>query len=376
MSSGSRSGEFCPRCGDEIERAPEVDLPGGPRDPDAVLCDGCYFESFDLVDAPDRIEIRVCSQCGALHRGNRWVDVGARDYTEVAVEETAERLSVHVDADEVEWGVDPEQVDQNTIRMHCLFGGRVRETPISEEVTVPVYIARQTCDRCGRIAGDYYASIIQVRGTDREPTPEENDRAVEIAESYIADREATGDRNAFITETTRTDDGVDMKISTNQMGQGIAKRIVAELGGSVSEAPTLVTEDGDGNEVYRVTFTARLPPYTPGDVIDLDDDGGPVLVRSAHGNLKGTQLATGERYEASFEEGIDPEARKLGERADGEETTVVTVEDERAVQVLDPETFEAKTIPRPSYMDPDADTVRVFKHRNGLHVLPDPDDDE
>ena len=371
MSSGPRSGAFCPRCGDEIERPPEVDLPGGPRDPDAVLCDGCYFESFDLVDAPDRIEIRVCSRCGALHRGNRWIDVCARDYTDVAVEETAERLAVHVNASDVEWGVDPEQVDENTIRMRCLFSGRVRDTALSEEVTVPVYIARETCDRCGRIAGDYYASIVQVRGTDRTPTPAENDRAVEIAESYIADREATGDRNAFITETTRTDDGVDMKISTNQMGQGIAKRIVAELGGAVSEAPTLVTEDGDGNEVYRVTFTARLPPYTPGDVIDLNDGDGPVLVTSAHGNLKGLRLATGERYEADFEEGIDPDARKLGERSDAEETTLVAVEDAHAVQVLDPDTFESKTVPRPDYLDPDAESVPVLKHREGLHVLPE-----
>ncbi len=373
MSSGSRSGEFCPRCGDEIDRPPEIDLPGGPRDPDAVLCDSCYFDSFDLVDAPDRIEIRVCSQCGALERGKRWVDVGARDYTDVAVDETADRLAVHVEASDVEWGVDPEQVDQNTIRMHCRFTGRVRGTAVAESVTVPVYIARQTCDRCGRIAGDYYASIVQVRGTDRTPTAEENDRAVEIAESYIADREATGDRNAFITETKRTDDGVDMKISTNQMGQGIAKRIVAELGGSVSNAPTLVTEDGDGNEVYRVTFTVRLPPYTPGDVIDLDDGDGPVLVTSAHGNLKGRRLATGEQYEADFEEGIAPDARKIGERADAERTTLVAVEDDHAVQVLDPETFESKTIARPSYLDPETESVPVLKHRGGLHVLPETD---
>ncbi|PSP96250.1 hypothetical protein BRC84_01955, partial [Halobacteriales archaeon QS_1_68_44] len=103
MSAGSGSGEFCPRCGDAIERPPEVDLPagregrdGGPTDPDAVLCDGCYFESFDLVDAPERVEVQVCSQCGAVHRGNRWVDVGARDYTDIAVEETADRLAVHL----------------------------------------------------------------------------------------------------------------------------------------------------------------------------------------------------------------------------------------------------------------------------------------
>ena len=373
MSSGSRSGTFCPQCGDPIERSPEADLPGGPNDPDAVLCDSCYFEKFDLVDAPDRIEMRVCSRCGALHRGKRWIDVGARDYTDVAIDETADRLSVHIEATDVEWGVEPEQVDQNTIRMHCLFTGRVRETNLSAEVTVPVYIAREVCDRCGRIAGDYYASIIQVRGTDRTPTAEENSRAIEIAESYIADREATGDRNAFITETKETADGVDMKISTNQMGQGIAKRIVTELGGSVSEAPTLVTEDGDGNEVYRVTFTARLPPFTPGDVIDLDDGDGPVLVTSAHGNLKGTRLKTGDRYEAAFEDGIAPDARKLGERDDAEETTLVTIEDEHAVQVLDPETFESKTIARPSYLDPDAESVSVLKHRNGLSILPKPE---
>ena len=375
MSSGSRSGEFCPRCGDAIERPSEADLPGGPKDPDSVLCDACYFEDFELVDAPDRIEVRVCSQCGALHRGKRWVDVGARDYTDIAVEETAERLSVHVDAEEVDWGVEPEQVDQNTIRMHCLFTGVIRETPLSEEVTVPVYVSRETCDRCGRIAGDYYAAIVQVRGTDRTPTPEENDRAKEIAEEYIAEREATGDRNAFITETKETKDGVNMKISTNQMGQGIAHRIVRELGGSVSDAPTLVTEDGDGNEVYRVTFVARLPPYTPGDVIDLDDGDGPVVVTSAHGNLKGKRLETGERYEADFEEGIDPDARKLGTREDAESTTVVAIEDERAVQVLDPETFESKTVPRPDYMDPDADEVPVLKHREGLHILPDGDEE-
>jgi len=373
MSSGSRSGTFCPQCGDPIERSSEIDLPAGANDPDAVLCDDCYFETFDLVDAPERIEIRVCSRCGALHRGNRWVDVGARDYTDVAIEETAERLGVHIEAEDVEWGVEPEQVDQNTIRMRCLFTGRVRETDLSEEVTVPVYIARETCDRCGRIAGDYYASIVQVRATERTPTTQENDRAVEIAEAYIADREATGDRNAFITETSRTEDGVDMKISTNQMGQGIAKRIVEELGGAVSEAPTLVTEDEDGNEVYRVTFTARLPPYTPGDIIDLDDGDGPVLVTSAHGNLKGTRLATGEDYEATFEEGIDPDARKIGERDDAESTTLVAVEDAHAVQVLDPETFESKTIPRPAYLDPDAESVPVLKHRSGLHVLPETD---
>ncbi|MFB6207470.1 MAG: 60S ribosomal export protein NMD3 [Haloglomus sp.] len=362
---------FCPRCGDPIERSPGVDLPGGPADPDAVLCDACYFEDFDLVDAPERVEVQVCSRCGAVHRGNRWVDVGARDYTDIAVEETSDALGVHVDARGVEWVVDPEQVDENTIRMHAMFTGVIRNTPIEEEVTVPVYISRGTCDRCGRIAGDYWEALVQVRATDRTPTEAECDRAVEIAEAYVAERENKGDRNAFITTVDRTESGVDLKISANQMGEAIANRIVREFGGEVSAAETLVSEDSDGNELYRVTFVARLPPYTPGDVIDPKDEDGPVLVTSAQGNLKGVRLTSGDRYEASYEAGNDPDARRLGDREDGQHTTVVAVEDEHAVQVLDPETYEARTIPRPDYMDPDAEEVPVLRSRAGLHVLPE-----
>ncbi|MGQ4556492.1 NMD3-related protein [Halobellus sp. GM3] len=363
------SGDFCPRCGDPVPERAEP-LPGAPRERDAVLCDDCYFEDFDLVDAPERLEVRVCSQCGAVYEGNRWVDVGARDYTDVAVEQVTEALGVHLNAENVRWGVEPEQVDENTIRMHCTFGGVVRDTYREERVTVPVHISKQTCQRCGRIAGGYYASIVQIRADERNPTPEEEQRAVEIAESYVAKREATGARDAFITEIKETDDGTDIKISTNQLGGGAAKRIVRALGGHVEEYPTLVTEDSDGNEVYRVTYAVRLPKYTPGDVIDLEDGDGPVLVRSVRGNLKGVRLATGDPYEADFEEGETPEARRLGTVDDASETTVVTVEDEYAIQVLDPETYEAKTIARPSYVDADAQTVPVLKSRAGLHVLP------
>jgi len=38
--------------------------------------------------------------------------------------------------------------------------------------------------------------------------------------------------------------------------------------------------------------------------------------------------------------------------------------------VLDPETFESVTVPRPAYLDTDADEVPVIKSHAGLHVLP------
>jgi nonsense-mediated mRNA decay protein 3 len=358
----SESRVFCPRCGDPVESPGEA----SGRTP---LCLDCYFDEFSLVDAPDRIEVAVCATCGAVKRGKRWVDVGARDYTDVAVDEVTEALEVHIDAEEFSWGVVPEQVDQNTVRMHCTLSATVRDQPVEREVTVPVLISRGTCTRCGRIAGDYYASTIQVRGAGRTPTDAELTGAREIINEYVGEREAAGDRNAFVTEIKETGDGLDARVSTTQIGRAVADRVVRRFGGTVDESATLVTEDEDGDEVYRVTYAVRLPEFTPGDVIDVDDDG-PVLVESAHGNLKGTRVTTGEHYEADFEDGIAPDARRLGRVRDATETTLVTVEDDNAVQVLDPETYAAETVPRPDYLDPAADTVRVLKSRAGLHVLP------
>ncbi|QIO21531.1 60S ribosomal export protein NMD3 [Haloarcula sp. JP-L23] len=374
----SRSGAFCPRCGDEMAAHPEdrPDLPGAQRDSERVLCDACYFEEFDLVDAPEKIQVRVCSQCGAVHKGNRWVDVGAEDYTDIAVEQVSEALGIHVDAQSIAWQVAPEQVDKNNIRMHAEFSGVVRETPVTEEVVVPVSISRQTCERCGKIAGGSFASVVQVRADERDPTEEEIERAKTTAEEYVADREETGDRNAFITETKEVPEGLNMKISTNQMGLGIAKRITAQLGGTYSDSKRLITEDEDGQKLYRMTYAVRLPRYQQGEIIDPEDGDGPVLVRSIQGNLKGVRLATGDHYEASFEAGEAPDGERLGFREDGQTTTLVAVEDENAVQVLDPDTFQSVTIPRPDYLDTGADELTVFKSQAGLHVLPENGDDD
>ena len=362
----SRSGEFCPRCGDVIERSGE--LPGHADD---VLCDACYIDEYDLVDAPERIEITVCARCGAVHRGNRWVDVGAKDYTDVALDEVTESLSVHVDATGVSWQVAPEQVDPTTIRMHCQFSGVLRGTPLSEELTVPVKIGRGTCNRCGRIAGGSYASVVQLRGAGRTPDDDERERAEGIANELVAELEEKGDREAFVTEINDVEGGLDIRLSTTRLGQQVATRITDELGGSFTDHETLVTEDEDGNELYRVTYAVRLPPYRPGDVVDPGDGDGPVVVESVRETMTGTRLETGESYQTPFEDGDAPEAELLGHREDGTETTVVAVEDEHAVQILDPETYESKTIARPPWVRRGTETVRVLRGDAQLYILPE-----
>ncbi|MFP4530789.1 MAG: 60S ribosomal export protein NMD3 [Halodesulfurarchaeum sp.] len=359
------AGTFCPRCGD-------------PVDPDIVgeiergLCTDCYLEDFELLDAPETVEVTVCARCGAVKRGDQWVDVGARDLTEVAIEEATEAVAVHREARDVSWTVEPEQIDRNTIVLHASFSATVRDRPIDVEESIRVSIGRGTCRRCGRIAGNSYASVVQVRASDREPRQEEADRAVEIAHNLTEELEAKGDREAFVTEVIEEGHGPDIKLSTTKLGRRVAMKLVEEFGGSMSDSETLVTEDRDGNEVYRVTYAVRLPAFRPGDIIEAPGAEGPVLVQGVRGNLKGVDIKTGEPFETNFEDGTVSGATKIGSRAEAMETAVVSVPDEHAVQVLDPETSATRTVARPVYFDPDVATVEVFRTAESLYVLPAP----
>jgi nonsense-mediated mRNA decay protein 3 len=209
---------------------------------------------------------------------------------------------------------------------------------------------------------------VQVRARARDPSSEERDRAGELAHELVTEREAAGDREAFVSEITRVAGGLDVRLSTSGLGEQVARRLVAEFGGTVEEYGTLVTEDEDGNEVYRVTYAVHLPPYRAGEIIDPEDDDGPVLVQSAKGTLSGVRLASGEPYQRAV--GDAPDARRVGERGDSREATVVAVVDTHAVQVLDPDSYETVTVPRPSYFDPEAGTVPVVRSRDGLYLLP------
>lgn len=333
--------EFCPQCGDPISSPEDQGDPEGGRPKEvhrgerpkevhhggqAQLCDACYLAEFDLIDAPEMLTVRICPRCGAVQKGEQWTDIGAEDYTDIAIDQTTAALSVHVDANSVEWMVEPEQIDANTILMHCYFSGVVRDRDIETTHDLRVDFARETCTRCSRIAGDYYASTVQLRAADRTPTTEETDRSTEIARTFVAEREEQGDRNAFITEINEKPEGVDIRLSNTRLGRAIAARIQREFGATVRDSQTLITEDEDGSEVYRVTYAVRLPPYPPGTIIKPSDED-PVLVTSATGNLKGVHLTTGNAYESTDSDDI----RRLAHRREATETTLVAVEDENEI---------------------------------------------
>ena len=358
---------FCPRCGDTLGPDEGIIPEHGRASRQSGLCPACYFADFALITVPETLTVHYCVSCGALKREAGWEDVDTEDLTEMAIEELTDALQIHHEATNVEWSVEPHHRGPNELDITCYVQATVHGEDIVEEETVKVSIAKETCTRCGRIAGDYYAATVQLRAADRDATEEEVEGTIEIAQNVVANRIEKGDRDAFITEIAERPEGVDIRVSSAAIGDQIATGVVERYGGSMSSSERLITEDGDGNRVYRVAFAIRLPAYTPGDILEVDD-GEPVLIEGTTPPLRAVRLDTGD--ELRLEENELQAAQKIGERSEAAKATIVTIEDEHAVQILDPETYEPITIRRPAGLSAADDELSVMRTPAGIYPLP------
>ncbi|HDS44947.1 MAG TPA: hypothetical protein ENN68_02425 [Methanomicrobia archaeon] len=275
----SRWRSFCPKCGIETDTFFEN------------LCEACFRAGLTLL-APDRIaeEVRasviVCPHCGGFFKGNERTDL------EAVVEDAVRRAisKTHGPECPVEFREAEIAYDEAARSAHvCLrVQARIKDLDVVERAEFTVPVRRAICAQCSRIAGGYYAAIVQIRADWRTPTEEELEAAVELAYAVLSTEE-------FVTKQQLLKEGLDLYVSSAECGRRMAKAIVKHRGGNYFESRKLYGRRG-GREVYRVTFLVRLPGYTVGDVIELAGKRIAVDKIVPGEGLEGVELQTGERY--------------------------------------------------------------------------------
>jgi 60S ribosomal export protein NMD3 len=328
-------------------------LCGGPSEGD--LCGRCRAGRTRWMTVAPRVEGVTCPTCGSRRTGAIWQD------SPLSREELAGELAIQAgrlipEEKEPEFRVATRERSPNRTEAMVRVRAQLFGVPVEDEATVEVIFREESCDRCSRISGGYFEGVVQVRADGRPLTPPERDVAARIAGEVEERLQVGGSRLSFISRMTE-EEGLDIIVGENSMGERIAQEITGALGGRFTVHPKL-TGEKDGKRLYRITYSIRLPRLQKGDVIEAD--GEYLEVReTGKRQLKVFRLGTGSMTVFP----PDSPYRLLGNVRDAVPALVAYTE-AGVAGVLDPETLATREVRMPGWVKTAAGSeVRVLPDR-------------
>ncbi len=342
---------FCPKCGNDADVFYEN------------VCRQCFIGNKELLECPQVVYGRICPTCSSVFRKGRWQSGETEEDTVISF--VKENLEINRDARNIDLSMTPRQLDYSRYQVHVEAKGDIKGAPIDAALDTQVRISWETCDTCSRISGGYFEGIVQIRADKRLPTKEELKRCLEIAEEVSARSQEKGDRLAFIAKTEELAEGVDVYVGLIKLGKQICRAVIDAYGGRFTESPKLVGQK-NGVDLYRITYSLRLPEFVRGDIISAD--GAIIEVQGCGKHVSGIDLETGKRFLENFNDLMD--VKKLGRKDDAVPAVLVAAEG-KTIQVLDPHTYETITVKRPEFLGVEpGNEIKIVKTEKGIFVLP------
>ena len=328
------------------------------------LCTVCTLESIEILNCPERVEVTVCSVCGAKLVKGRW-QITERTAEGLAFEATFDSTLVHSDIQNP--NIDIQLMKRGATRYlaRVSLKGLFKDIPVEESCEIPVKVILTSCDRCSRIAGKYFESTIQIRGSSSPPTKAELDACKDIALSMADAGYRSGDQLAFVQDIKETKGGLDLVIGSTQLSRQIARSILERFGGRTQESAKLVGKK-DGNDIYRTTILVRFPNMKRGDIVISRG----IIFEVTGFDCRKTLLTSleGDRRTCMKEEDVEG-LEVLGNRADAQKAVVVA-KDKRVLEILDPDSFKTAVASRPRGLDvKEGEEVMVVRTGEGFIVL-------
>ncbi len=257
---------ICPKCGSPSK--------------DGDLCEKCRMGEKPWITYDSRVEITRCPCCGAIHDLTGWNDT---DRTRDDLENEAIGTAIHIrpEVRQINVSYKLNQYSNNRTAVPVKVEAVLFGQPVSEEFKLEIIWINDACNRCNRQNGNYWEGIVQIRAEGRKASIEENNRAQKIAIDLENEAQLNGDRLSFITKMEETREGLDIIIGAQSLGELIAREVTRRMGGRFTMHPTLVGEK-NGQKLFRITYSVRLPKYQRGDVIFIRGTYGEILGADSH----------------------------------------------------------------------------------------------
>lgn len=308
---------FCPKC-------------GRPTQAEGV-CEQCRFEGTRWFSCDQKVRCIHCPSCGALKQVNTWTDTD-QARSELAPDLARSAVHLHPDVKKATIQIRIDDMSTNRSRAVIAVAGMLYNEPVQGTCETEIAWSKEQCDRCNRISGSYYEGVVQVRADDRIPGPYEIQMAAGIASGVEESLQTGGERLSFVSDISETRDGLDIIVGSQHIGLLISRRITAELGGRFTRHPKLIGEK-NGRQLFRITYSVRLPKYQKRDVIRFRGHYGEVI------HVVSRTMRVLDFSEGAIKVIREAEVEKLVGSARDAKDAMVAFSSSGTIGVIDPETY-------------------------------------
>jgi len=230
------------------------------------LCGACYAELSTLARIPSSLTITTCVRCNSFLEKKRWKRFEHLD------DLVDRQIMAHLEVDSLvnihDIELAPRIEDEHRREVDIRITGRAGSTDIEERLQIRIMLKKGVCERCSKIAGKYYESILQVRGEDSALDEKTMDDVRKQVHDVIG-RTGKKDRTSFISREGEMHSGLDFYLGKNSDGKNIAKLLGSVYGSKITESRTLVGRK-EGKDFYRMTYLVRIPSFQVGDFVMYD----------------------------------------------------------------------------------------------------------
>ena len=338
-------GSFCPKC-------------GKPSETDG-LCNQCKIGITPWFTCDNRVQSTNCPSCGAIKVVNTWTDSEA-ERAELGPEVAKSAVHFHNDVKKPSIEISIRDLTLNRSRATLILRGILYNKSVEGTCTVEILWHKEQCDRCNRISGSYYEGIVQVRAEGRIPSTFEIQTAASIAQQIEDNLQSGGERLSFISDMTPIHDGIDITIGSQHIGLLISQGIVAQLGGRYTTHPKLVGEK-NGRQLFRVTYSVRLPRFQKNDVIRIRNRYYEVLRVESH------HLQTIDLRDGTTKSIREDDVEKIISNSRNAEPALVVFADGKHMGVMDPVSNHTREYPQLKWLEVQTgDHVRLLRDGDQL----------
>ncbi len=270
-------GKFCAICG--TTKGPFVDN----------LCEKCYLKEYPPQFNPLKIlNMTLCPICESVSVEGLSLDHFQLEETidtivrELARSKIIENLKIDVPY-RIEFlsdDISEDKIYEGFKEFELITRIYYRINPAFSEhfidISTKITINKTVCQQCVKSKSGYHEAILQVRGTNRTLTPQEEEKVKTILLNKLNN---FGDpKTSYMFDYTVNKEGITAKISTKMLAEELAKVLKDKMNAKYSVAYTLVTQTRDGKDVYRNTYLVRLPEYIFEDIVEFQGKLWEVIV--------------------------------------------------------------------------------------------------